>query len=81
MRYTIEYIKCDLCGTDKAKKIKTSVIFRTEQTEGRSVNPYLQIQELDICDDCLSTMMDGKQIYADGAQGHNKYYFKQEEDD
>lgn len=76
-RWTEEHVKCDTCGAREAKRVKTSVVFTTEQTEGRPTEPYIQIHELDVCDDCLEQMVgNGRQIYAHGAQGYNTYYFK-----
>lgn len=80
-RTMIEIVRCDTCGAEKAQKIKTSVVFVTEQTEGRPIQPYIQIHELDICFNCLAKIIrDGEQIYAHGAQGHNTYYFKDSND-
>lgn len=53
-----------------------SVIFTTEQTEGRSCEPYVESIILDICSDCMKKYINGDQIRAKGAQEHNVYYFK-----
>lgn len=71
--------KCDICGEQDGKvKVNVSkrmqVIFMTEQDEGRCCEPYLEISEMDICDDCLKKITKNKTyIIAQGAMGHNKY--------
>lgn len=74
---------CDVCkgpvAFEKEKKGLTNqeitVVFRTEQDEGRSCAPYIQTVKLDICHDCLETMYCGHILFAEGAMGFNKYYF------
>jgi hypothetical protein len=76
MKKEITY--CDVC--EKEAKITTklvSVIFTTDQTEGRSCQPYLVTDRIDICKDCDKKILDGNFLYAHGAQGHNTYYFKE----
>lgn len=77
----IEKHICDIdgCGKDAEKINKSfgmSVIFTTEQTEGRSVDPYIQHQQFDICADCHAKILTGQAVYAHGAQGYNTFYFK-----
>jgi len=60
---------------------KIQIIFTTEQTEGRSCKPYLSIENLDICDECLDKAAEGNSIFAHGAQGHNTYYFNKKENE
>lgn len=74
---TITKIKCDVCGKEPAQTIQSSVIFTTEQTEGRPVPPYQQIMKFELCDFCLGYMMDGNTVMAHGAQGHNCFYFRE----
>ena len=75
----VKYNVCDIKGCDnKATFIKTKlqVIFRTEQTEGRSSTPYLDNVSLDLCAHCLNRVIDEeKYVNAVGAQGFNEYYF------
>ena len=53
----------------------------TEQNEGRSCYPYLTKDNIVLCDKCKEIMlMDGKFIYAEGAMGSNKYFFKEKSD-
>lgn len=68
---------CDICKSfEKVSKEKIPMIFHTEQTEGRSTKPYLEINEIDICDICLQKIIDTNSILnAYGAQGHNTYNF------
>ena len=59
------------------KKTSISVIFTTEQNEGRSVTPYHTIQEVHLCQGCMNRVLSGEIPFAQGAQGYNTYYFKQ----
>lgn len=72
-----ETIFCDICEKEisnaKAKEIQ--IIFTTDQTEGRSCEPYLSNQVIDICKDCMDKVLKGNYIFAHGAQGYNTYYF------
>lgn len=71
---------CDVSGCEenvpedlRSKKIQ--VIFTTEQTEGRSVKPYLSTETLDICEKCLGRILEGNYLFGNGAQGYNQYNF------
>lgn len=70
---------CDVCSNKidikEHKVTNLSVIFTTEQTEGRGVTPYLSSQNLDICPSCMKIILSGKMLFAHGAMGYNKYYF------
>lgn len=73
---------CDICKKEADimnPDHKLQVIFTTEQTEGRGVSPYLTTATLDICSFCLGKVVEGNAIWAHGAQGYNKYYFKEKE--
>lgn len=72
--------KCDIDGCDNDvpennRGIRMDVIFTTEQTEGRGVEPYIsKTTSLDICKSCLGRVVkSGKYIRAHGAQGYNTY--------
>ena len=67
-------ITCDVCE-EKAhfQEQKIQVIFTTEQTEGRNCKPYLSIQIMDICDQCMRKILNGNAVWGNGAQGHNNY--------
>lgn len=68
---------CDICTNEGSVITKEmQVIFTTEQTEGRSCSPYFSQETIDLCDNCLNTCLSGKYIFADGAMGHNSFYFK-----
>lgn len=73
---------CDIdkCGRPANTKetFLFQIIFLIDQTEGRSVSPYLTRGQLHICKECLSLVLGGKAIFAHGAQGNNTYYFKEE---
>ena len=79
----IEYSVCDIdkcqnkVSEDYQKRL-VPIIFTTEQTEGRTVTPYLAINKLDICKEHYDHISKGNFIYAHGAQGYNTYYFKNE---
>jgi len=73
---------CDICKIEsntKFKSIDLQVIFLTEQTEGRSVNPYLSSQKIEMCKDCNDYVLKGNYLYGSGAMGYNEYYFKKKE--
>lgn len=64
-------IICDCCKLEKpTQKIKYPVLFLTEQTEGRSVKPYISYQDLDMCKECIQTTIT---ISGTGAMGYNEY--------
>lgn len=64
-------IVCDCCKLEKpTQKVKYPVLFLTEQTEGRSVKPYISYQELDMCKDCMRVNIS---ISGTGAMGYNEY--------
>lgn len=74
MRRTIEITTCDLCKEEKpVKEINYPIIFTTEQTEGRSVTPYISQAKLEVCDECIEKIC---KITAVGAQGCNTYRVK-----
>lgn len=78
----VEKYICDInnCQKEASKKNKKmNVIFHTEQTEGRSVKPYLSLKDIDLCDTHYSQVIqEDRNIHATGAQGHNRYYFKKQ---
>lgn len=72
MKEIIEKYFCDICGKE-AKDIKHlnyPVIFQTEQTEGRSVEPYIYNTNIDVCPNCCKKIL---KLSATGAQGYNSY--------
>ena len=75
-----EVFKCDIkacgkpCGVDDHHS-DLQVIFVTDQTEGRSIDPYLCPVNIDLCEDCVEHLLKGNYIFASGAQGANEYYF------
>ena len=75
-----EIFTCDIkgCKSTAPQNVqkRIQVIFTTDQTEGRSVKPYLSEADIDICAKCLDNVLEGNYIYANGAMGHNEYYFK-----
>ncbi len=80
-------ISCDICGLELHSEIedfqdefgkKLQVIFTTEQTEGKSCAPHLCMENIDICKACYKKVLEGKAIFAHGAQGFNTYYFQGE---
>lgn len=78
MEKTITKIYCDVCQQEtNNKKIDIQVIFLTEQDEGRCVKPYLCNEKLNLCDNCMNTILDGQYIFAEGAMGCNRYWFEE----
>lgn len=75
MKKIVEQFFCDLCGNQTdVTQIKYPVIFYTEQTEGRSCEPYISYETLDLCTDCQNRVL---KIKAVGAQGYNEYKVKE----
>ena len=69
-------VKCDICKSEvDVRKKNIQIIFKTDQTEGRNCNPYLDIIKIDICKECLNKIIKGKALYGAGAQGYNDYWF------
>ena len=72
MRFVIEKCICDVCKkeVERITTVNYPVIFHTEQTDGRSCNPYISKEKLDLCNECTKRilMLDGW-----GAQGVNSY--------
>ena len=69
---------CDVCKKEgNVEQKKLQVIFETEQTEGRSVKPYLSDQSLEMCSACFGHVTEGKgnYLHGHGAMGQNTYYF------
>lgn len=64
-----------LLGSEHEKEI--FVVFKNEQTEGYPCKPYLSREKLIICPKCMDKMFNGKQLFGEGAQGNNSYYFKE----
>lgn len=74
---TTTSVHCDLCkapATHKQKQIPAK--FLTEQTEGRPTTPYLSVQSLDLCNECLRRIVDGQPIVGSGARGHNTFNWR-----
>lgn len=74
--------KCDICDNlieDKKEKFRKTIqiIFKNEQTEGYPCKPYLSNDTIDICDNCYEYILEGNYLFGKGAQGCNKYYFKE----
>ena len=76
---TVTVCTCDLCKKTVVRKseihsVRIPVKFLTEQTEGRSVEPYIVLENLDLCFKCLEK---ATTLSAIGAQGYNTYKFEQ----
>ena len=80
-KVTVEYY-CDICDQKtNNEEEKLPVIFLTEQNEGRSCYPYLTKDDIVLCDKCKEKMLlEGKFVFAEGAMGSNKYFFKGRDD-
>jgi hypothetical protein len=74
---TITTHTCDICQKPATKmKQATSVVFTTEQTEGRYCTPYLVIMPLDLCGECFERIVCTTPLTAQGGQGHNIYEWR-----
>ena len=67
--------KCDRCGKYVVIKEKCLFVWTTEQTEGRSCEPYYGTELLDLCDECPERI---HVMEAACAQGLNRYVFRKE---
>ena len=77
MKKMIEQYFCDICKKEAAiTSVNYPVIFHTDQTDGRAQKPYISQEKIDVCDECRKRllMLDGW-----GAQGYNKYEFREVE--
>lgn len=72
----VEKNLCDVCH-NKAVLIgfRLTVIFTTDQTEGRNVDPYLSTERMDLCQKCQDFILKGNMLTGKGAMGHNTYTF------
>ena len=75
MKKVTEIYECDICKKQEVKmnSINYPVLFLTEQTEGRSVDPYICQQKIDVCKDCETKII---KLTGMGAMGHNEYKIK-----
>lgn len=77
-------LTCDIChkkNTAKGiivKETAIEVIFTTEQTEGKGIAHYLSKERFDCCNICSKKIIKGNYVFASGAQGYNKFWFKGE---
>ena len=72
MRKSIEIVTCDLCGAqcDDVVSITYPVVFLTEQTEGHPCKPYIDMTDIDVCQDCKKRIL---MVNATGCMGFNEY--------
>lgn len=72
---------CDIENRPHGGEILTrrvQVVFNHDQEDGKSsVKPYLQWEDIEMCEDCYyAQMIAGRQYVSGyGAMGHNKYFF------
>lgn len=73
----IEKYLCDIKGCENEATVinKTfQVVFFTDQTEGRSIKPYLSEEKLDLCNKCIEKIIkERKAICGSGCMGFNDY--------
>ena len=64
--------KCDVCGkeVEHAVHVTAPVLWKTEQNEGRPCKPYVACERLDLCEECLHSVL---AIEASGCMGHNEF--------
>ena len=72
---------CDICkeesGAPRKGEGQVQVIFTTEQNEGRATKPYLEMVNIDWCEQCRNKVLSGQALFAKGAMGYNDYYFSE----
>ena len=76
---------CDMCGFEvlapedyetSLKPRRLPVKFITEQTEGTSVDePYIDMVNLNLCEECYKKFLDNYPIKAVGCRGYNEFYW------
>lgn len=75
-----EIYYCDICkeklDAERTIEKNIQVIFVTEQNESKLTMPYLELVDLDWCEQCRYKALQGQAIFAEGAMGHNRYFFK-----
>ena len=73
---SITILKCDMCTSeDDVTCVTAPCVFTTEQTEGRSVGPYLTQSKMDLCKTCMDILITNQPLYANGAQGYSTFYW------
>lgn len=80
MKKAITELFCDICNskTETLIDIVYPVIFHTEQTEGKYVEPYIYNTKIEVCPNCLKRLC---RLSAIGAQGYNRYSFIEDKTD
>lgn len=75
---TTTTLTCDLCKNEvsELETIKYPVVFITEQTEGRSSEPYIDYKQIDLCEDCMKKSL---KIIGMGCQGYNTFELRKGE--
>lgn len=75
MKKTI--VTCDICKESECTKenVQIPCTFTTDQTEGTSVEPYLALTAMDICETCYQRVVSEQPVWANGAQGENYFCF------
>lgn len=59
--------------------LKMQIIFLTEQIDGFIHKPYFCMKSINLCKKHLDIALSGKQIFATGFREHNRYFFKEGE--
>lgn len=51
--------RCDICGreVEHAESVTVPVLWKTEQNEGRPCEPYIACERLDLCEECLHSVL------------------------
>lgn len=64
--------RCDICGreVEHAESVTVPVLWKTEQNEGRPCEPYIACERLDLCEECLHSVL---AIEAIGCIGNNTF--------
>ena len=79
MKKIIEQYFCDLCGKQaEVEVLNYPVIFHTEQTEGRSTEPYIRNERIEACQECIKKVL---VLHGYGAQGLNRYEIRPPKED
>jgi hypothetical protein len=77
-----ETFTCDIKDCKRKaieKDVRMQIIFTTEQTEGYPTKHHFSMEKIDLCEECYAHALKGNYIFGSGAQGYNKYWFKNTE--
>jgi hypothetical protein len=68
----IEICTCDVCKKEReVEEIKMHIVFKNSRNY-----PTIGAKKIDICEDCLEKIYEGRQLMCDGNYECDNYFFK-----